>query len=276
VGSSNPAGAKQVPLRTTGNGRARAALKLAAEPILSSEESAVLRDRLLSEVASLQSHENATNWAKQALAFKNKLITHDAATLEEAFAKRLTEFSLEGEGALTDSGPDQTPSPPNEPSSELPTGIDKSVLTVPEPRRRRDREHIRFVSLQPCLLCGRKPSDPHHLKFTQPRALGRKSSDEFTVPLCRFHHHAVHRAGNEVAWWKIAGIDPIKVARKYWKETRGSAAKERPKPQPRIDPADQKTVPDPITSASGEPRVGGRCRDSFRPGACEIAKRTQF
>ena len=69
-------------------------------------------------------------------------------------------------------------------------------------------------------LCGRKPSDPHHLRFAQPKALGRKASDEFTVPLCRTHHREVHRAGNEQAWWKAAGIDPLKVARKFWKETR--------------------------------------------------------
>jgi hypothetical protein len=70
------------------------------------------------------------------------------------------------------------------------------------------------------LLCGRKPSDAHHIRFVQPRALGRNSSDEFTVPLCRSHHRAVHRAGNEQAWWQTAGIDPLKVARKLWKHTR--------------------------------------------------------
>jgi hypothetical protein len=73
---------------------------------------------------------------------------------------------------------------------------------------------------QPCLLCGRKPSDAHHIRFVQPRALGRKASDEFAVPLCRSHHRAVHRVGDEKAWWTQAGIDPIKVARKLWKHTR--------------------------------------------------------
>jgi hypothetical protein len=68
----------------------------------------------------------------------------------------------------------------------------------------------------PCLVCGRKPSDPHHLRYAQPRALGRKASDEFVVPLCRMHH----RAGDERAWWKAAGIDPLKVAHKLWKEAR--------------------------------------------------------
>jgi hypothetical protein len=70
-----------------------------------------------------------------------------------------------------------------------------------------------------CSICGRKPSDPHHLGFTQPRALGRKVSDEFAVPLCRGHHRAVHRSRDERGWWRHAGIDPIKVARRLWKET---------------------------------------------------------
>ena len=100
------------------------------------------------------------------------------------------------------------------------TGIDKSALAIPAPRRYRDREHLRRVAKQPCLICGRKPSDPHHLRHLQPRALGRKASDEFAVPLCRIHHRLVHRVGNEAAWWQDAGIDPIKAARKLWEETR--------------------------------------------------------
>jgi hypothetical protein len=73
----------------------------------------------------------------------------------------------------------------------------------------------------PChKVVGRKPSDPHHLRYLQPRALGRRASDEFAVPLCRVHHRAVHRARDERAWWQAAGIDPIQVARKLWNDTR--------------------------------------------------------
>jgi hypothetical protein len=92
------------------------------------------------------------------------------------------------------------------------TRIDKSVLTLSTPHRYRNKEHLRFVAQQPCLLCGRKPTDAHHIRFVQPRALGRKASDEFAVPLCRAHHRAVHRTGDEKAWWQQAGIDPIKAA----------------------------------------------------------------
>jgi hypothetical protein len=99
-------------------------------------------------------------------------------------------------------------------------GIDKSVLVIATPRRYRNREHLRYVAQQACLICGRKQSDPHHLRYLQPRALGRKASDEFAVPLCRSHHRAVHRAGDEQAWWTAAGIDPVKVARQLWRQTR--------------------------------------------------------
>ncbi len=83
----------------------------------------------------------------------------------------------------------------------------------------RDREHIRYVAKQPCLICGRQPCDAHHLRFTQSRALGRKVSDEFTVPLCRGHHREVHRHGDEAAWWNKTSIDPTVNARTLWLKT---------------------------------------------------------
>ena len=125
--------------------------------------------------------------------------------------------------------PEQAPpSAPPQPSphasappvnNAVPWHVDKSALPLSEPRRYRDRAHLEFVASQPCLLCGRQPSDAHHLRFMQPRTLGRRVSDEFAVPLCRTHHRAVHRAGDERAWWKATGIDPLKVARKLWKDT---------------------------------------------------------
>ena len=87
-------------------------------------------------------------------------------------------------------------------SDLLPHRIDQSVLTIAEPKRLRDKPHLRFVASQPCLICGRQPSDPHHLRFAQPRAIGLKVSDEFTVPLCRGHHRQLHQASNEMAWWE--------------------------------------------------------------------------
>jgi hypothetical protein len=114
-------------------------------------------------------------------------------------------------------------------------GIDKSVLTISEPRRIRDKAHLRFVSAQACPVCGRQPSDPHHLRSSQPRALGRKVSDEFTVPLCRTHHREVHREANEAAWWGRFGIDPYRVAAALWAQSRlGQPAVELPNHPPSL------------------------------------------
>jgi hypothetical protein len=108
----------------------------------------------------------------------------------------------------------------NDPGSSVGSGIDKSVLAISEPRRVRDKEHRKFVSAQACLVCGRQPSDPHHLRSAQPRALGRKVSDEFTVPLCRIHHREVHRGANEAAWWSRLSLDPYHIAAALWAQTR--------------------------------------------------------
>jgi hypothetical protein len=98
-------------------------------------------------------------------------------------------------------------------------GVDKSILTLPMPRRIRDRDHVKLIAKQPCLVCGRRPTDAHHLPFAQSPALGRKVSDEFTVPLCRGHHREVHRCGDEAAWWQRTGIDPAAAARVLWLKT---------------------------------------------------------
>jgi hypothetical protein len=102
--------------------------------------------------------------------------------------------------------------------------VDKSALSLSEPRRYRDRAHLKFVASQPCLRCERQPAEPHHLRFVQPRALGRKVSDEYAVPLCRTHHREVHRQGDEAAWWASAGIDALAVAHRLWQHTRLSGA----------------------------------------------------
>ena len=75
--------------------------------------------------------------------------------------------------------------------------IDKSVLTISEPKRIRCKEHLRFVASQPCLICGRSPSHAHHMRYAQSRGLSLKVSDEFTVPLCAIHHHQIHTTGKE-------------------------------------------------------------------------------
>jgi hypothetical protein len=193
-------------------------------PALKGQLSAVLRDQLRSQLNDIDSSEAAAVWARRILPAKNSLSASDARQLEDAFKAKLA--------GLTDGPSDKETSSPSLKSISrrvrrmsgrrrsmkalVGERIDKSELTHPEPRRIRDREHIRFVVKQPCLICGRVPSDPHHLRFAQHSALGRKVSDEFTVPLCRGHHREAHRCGDEAAWWQRAGIDPSASARTLW------------------------------------------------------------
>jgi hypothetical protein len=89
------------------------------------------------------------------------------------------------------------------------------------------------------LICGRQPSDPHHLRFAQPRALGLKVSDEFTVPLCRDHHQQLHHVGNEVAWWHDLDIKALEIAKGLWEESRAKTfpiAAQAPRQQTPTDP----------------------------------------
>jgi hypothetical protein len=220
----------RIPRRPIGNGHGHGATRAEPRAVLAVDQSAALRDRLLAEIGNISSTELAASWAGAALGAKNSLTADDAKVVEDAFEQRLSQVGSSSETTTSSgnegSGPEAavvgTPQPPRHESADahLAQGIDKSALAVPAPRRYRDRDHLRHVAKQPCLICGRKPSDPHHLRYLQPRALGRKASDEFVVPLCRIHHRLVHRVGNEAAWWQDAGIDPIAVARKLWKDTR--------------------------------------------------------
>jgi hypothetical protein len=190
--------------------------------MLGAEASAMLRDRLVEELKAISSPEDAATWAHRILGAKNSLTEVDARQVEDAFRAKLATV----EGINGQSSP-PAPSAPQESPSGLAqrplraaagaadaNGIDKSRLAHPEPRRFRDKEHVKFVAKQACVICGRRPADAHHLRFAQHRALGRKVSDEFTVPLCRGHHREAHRSGDEAAWWKKAGVDPTTTARR--------------------------------------------------------------
>jgi hypothetical protein len=176
-----------------------------------------LRDQLLKELSDLTTVEEVTVWARRILKAKNNLTNGDAKLVEEAFENKLAELttSEQNDGGGVSSAPliAREAEPPS-------LSVDKSVLPISESRRYRNKAHLKFVILQPCVVCGRRPCDPHHLRFAQKRAMGRKVSDEFTVPLCRTHHRELHRSTNETAWWKVAKIDPLKVARKLWRHTR--------------------------------------------------------
>jgi hypothetical protein len=218
------------------------------QPLLDPENSAALRDRLAREIADISTAEAGAEWARSALAAKNTLTASDARLVQLAFELRLSALEGDPEGmptelqstlAATVGFPETRPPEPSSSVPELPNrkqeqvdrhsrrprlgSIDKSVLRFSEVRRYRDKAHIKFVASRPCLVCGRKPVDPHHLRFAQVQALGRKVSDEFTVPLCRMHHREVHRARNEAGWWSKLGIDALDIALRLWKTTRSTS-----------------------------------------------------
>ena len=111
---------------------------------------------------------------------------------------------------------DEAPSAPHPDQDGSRPKIDKSVLTLSEPKRLRSKEHLRFVAQRPCLVCGRSPSHAHHIRYAQPKGLGLKVSDEFTVPLCAIHHSENHATGDEERWWREHHVDPLKVAHELW------------------------------------------------------------
>jgi ERF superfamily len=218
-------GQPRVAPRKAGNGQRRHGIHGERPSTLEPEQSAALREKLLTAVGNITSADSAVIWAQEALAAKNRLAAADAKLVEDAFEHRLSELAPSATTAddaapttrVERVGVHEMRAKGNDDLDQA-EGIDKSTLVIATPRRYRNREHLRYVAQQACLICGRKQSDPHHL--LQPRALGRKVSDEFAVPLCRSHHRAVHRAGDEQAWWKAAGIDPVKVARQLWRQTR--------------------------------------------------------
>ena len=113
-------------------------------------------------------------------------------------------------------------------NGQQPPRIDKSMLTLSEPKRFRSKEHLRFVARQPCLICGRTPSQAHHIRYAQPRGLALKVSDEFTVPLCAIHHSENHATGDERGWWLTRKIDPLPIAEQLWRKGREQAQAESP------------------------------------------------
>ena len=206
----------------------RTSLARPAKPVLAPDQSAVLRDRLVAELGGLQSGDEAATWAYRSLPGKNTLTAAHATVVEREFEAKLATF---GDGQPTDDEPlEAAQSPSGALAPALNIGSSEGTSnTATEPRhsrasrlvgktiRLRDKDHRKFVSGQPCVVCGRNPSDAHHLRFAQPRALGRKVSDEFTVPVCRLHHGELHRHGDETAWWNGLKLDPVPIALALWR-----------------------------------------------------------
>jgi ERF superfamily protein len=199
----------------SGGHRAKAA-STPFRPKLKPEVSAVLREQLTAELNDISSTEQAAIWAHRVMGAKNSLTASDAERVEQAFQSKLATFMREPGGELRSRPDEERPPIQRQRIRRRSQAIDKTVLALPAPRRIRDRDHVKSVAKQPCLICGRRPADAHHLRIAQSPALGRKVSDEFVVPLCRGHHREAHRSGDEAAWWNKIGVDPTISARALW------------------------------------------------------------
>jgi hypothetical protein len=144
---------------------------------LAAAESEKLRDQILVELARLDSADEAAIWARRMLPLKNTLKTDDGQVVEQAFQSRMTAIENgHKEDSLSTPTAELTNGPFGAESEAKSLGdvtgaaqarsdtasVDKSGLALPEPRRVRDKVHVQFVSKQPCLICGRRPADPHH------------------------------------------------------------------------------------------------------------------
>lgn len=179
------------------------------QPSLAPDASQDILDQLMAELTLLSDAEALATWAHRVLPLKNQLSKNDAQTVEDAFAAKLNEVGDPVPVTLRNRETDGSGGEGVELDGAL-------VTTIVKPVRERDRNHLRFVATQPCLVCGRTPSDAHHLKFAERPAMGRKVSDKFTVPVCRIHHRDLHKRGNERSWWESQGIDPLPIAAGLW------------------------------------------------------------
>ena len=226
-----------------------------ATATLDPDQSAELRDRLIAELDGVHSAEEAADWVHRRLPEKNKLTTPDAQRVEISFRAKLAAIEeaspsdapaevIPGSGVASP-GPtvsyEATP-PADSQAVEIPPAVSEHPAgsnnedvfaqtpeKTPGSRRRRlagkairlrDKEHCKFVARQACVVCGRTPAEAHHLRFAQPRALGRKVSDEYTVPVCRLRHRELHRYGDEISWWAGVNVDPVPIALELWRRSR--------------------------------------------------------
>jgi hypothetical protein len=220
-----------------------------ARSVLGEQLSASLRESLIQQLTAINSADEAAAWAHRNMRAKNSLTTADAKIVEEQFQARLATIGdgepsegacglgpanrrdrlalkelphvVVNQGAVAAGQPDKGGHQKAAAAARTRPG-GSAIGALGKTVRLRDKDHRKFVLRQACLVCGRVPSDPHHLTFTQPRALGRRVSDEFMVPVCRLHHRELHRSGNEAAWWQSLNIDPIPVALRLWQHSRGN------------------------------------------------------
>jgi ERF superfamily len=205
---------QQLPRDRNTSGRGVAPSARPAPATLDPEASTVLRDQLAAELKGISSADEATTWAYRVLAAKGTLVAADADKIEEAFQQKLTEFE-----SASEVGKRRKAASRNLARRTEALRIDKSELSHPEPRRIRDREHVRFVTKQPCLMAVGRP--PTRIIYVL-RSIGRLAERSATNSPCRSAAVIIarsiavamrrHGGGN-------AGIDPAPAARALWLKT---------------------------------------------------------
>jgi ERF superfamily len=199
--------------------------------VLATGQSEALRERMVAELSDLKSADEAADWVHKNLPAKNTLAPADAETVEASFRERLATIEGGQPGSGISEVVDNSSAEHLQEQSQTLGGPETPAPAATVVRRRRlaaktirlrDKEHCRFVATQPCVVCGRTPTEAHHIRFAQPRALGRKVSDEYTIPVCRVHHRDLHGYGDEASWWAGVSIDPLPIALELWRRS-GSA-----------------------------------------------------
>jgi hypothetical protein len=210
------------------------------KPLLAQDPSATLREQLITEIGNLKSGDDLALWAHRRLPAKNTLVADDARAVEVAYQAVLD--AVDWQPLLDESQRDdrdqaaqspnggrpkvQTPSANGSALTDAaePPHHEPSTLELVSPRRKtiriREKAHLSFVAAQPCLVCQRSPCDAHHLKFAQPRSLGRKAA---TNSLCRC---AVTTISNYIAMaMRSHGGRTFESLRLRWRRSCGTQLK---------------------------------------------------
>ena len=211
-----------------------------ARVTLDAEQSAALRDRLIADLARLQSPDEAADWVHKNLPVKNTL-TRGRRRARRGELPRKARSDRSPASAAKLVAATATRRRRREDSLRIPTRS-PSLRRSEDQRLRRSscprRQLPRRVALRrkpfacatrstasssprnPASSAAGRPTEAHHLRFAQPRALGRKVSDEYTVPVCRLHHRDLHGYGDEASWWAGSTSTRCPIALELWRRSR--------------------------------------------------------
>ena len=237
----------RLPPRSRGNGRARGAVEAAsAAAILDPDQSAALRDRLLARARQHCTRRSAPRAGHgRRSPPRTASPPSDAKLVEDAFEQRLSELAAVrsiAEAIGAHGNDDRTA------GAAMAAAADRhgaaTAPSVPESSDRHRQERARDRRAPPL-------SQPGALRFVRQAALPDLRPQAVRPASPALHAAAGARPQGQrrirgpalphpssagaprrrrAAWWQDAGIDPIKVARKLWKQTRMDEGRHRARP----------------------------------------------